>query len=342
VNGHQRRGKAARIRRMSLPTHAARPPIPAPPAAVRYVEVDRERDGQRLDNFLFNELKGAPRNLVYRVLRTGQVRVNQGRAKAGYRVRAGDRIRIPPLRLSLGQATDLPSPARLRDLEAAILYEDAHLLILSKPAGLAVHGGSGLSHGVIEAMRALRPGETALELVHRLDRDTSGCLLLAKRRSTLRRLHQLIRDGAMEKRYLALLAGDLGCIRVEVDAPLCKNTLQGGERVVRVDPQGKPSRTEFRRLRRLSGATLVEARLHTGRTHQIRVHAAHSGAPVLGDDKYGDREANAVFRALGLRRLFLHAYTLTFPLPEGQGTFEISAPLDPELQALLQRITMTE
>jgi len=309
--------------------------------AVRYVQVDGEHEGQRLDNFLLTALKGAPRSLVYRVLRTGQVRVNQGRAKAGYRVRNGDRIRIPPLRLSAERAPASPPPAQLQQLEAAILYEDARLLVVNKPAGLAVHGGSGVSHGVIEGLRALRPRDQGLELVHRLDRDTSGCLLLAKRRSTLRWLHQLIREGALEKRYLALLAGRWERTRVEVDAPLRKNTLQGGERVVRVDAAGKASRTGFRRLRRLAATTLVEARLYTGRTHQIRVHAAHLGTPVLGDEKYGDRAVNAAFRARGLRRLFLHASTLTFPLPDGQGTFQIAAPLDPLLETFLQQLSST-
>lgn len=306
------------------------------------VSVDPERAGQRLDNFLLSQLKGAPRSLVYRLLRTGQVRVNKGRVKAAYRLEAGDQVRIPPVRLDEPKAAETPPDQRLRELEARILYEDGRLLVVNKPAGMAVHGGSGLSYGVIEALRALRPAESSLELVHRLDRDTSGCLLVAKRRAMLRWLHELIRKNAVEKRYLALVAGEMPQKTLDVDAPLRKNTLMGGERVVRVDPEGKPSRTQFRRLRRLPGATLVEARLLTGRTHQIRVHAAHLGLPLLGDGKYGDREANAALRKLGLRRLFLHACALTFELPDGAGRFHIEAPLDAELQEVLDKLAVTE
>jgi 23S rRNA pseudouridine955/2504/2580 synthase len=306
------------------------------------VSVDPERAGQRLDNFLLSQLKGAPRSLVYRLLRTGQVRVNKGRVKAAYRLEAGDQVRIPPVRLDEPKAAETPPDQRLRELEARILYEDGRLLVVNKPAGMAVHGGSGLSYGVIEALRALRPAESSLELVHRLDRDTSGCLLVAKRRAMLRWLHELIRKNAVEKRYLGLVAGEMPQKTLDVDAPLRKNTLMGGERVVRVDPEGKPSRTQFRRLRRLPGATLVEARLLTGRTHQIRVHAAHLGLPLLGDGKYGDREANAALRKLGLRRLFLHACALTFELPDGAGRFHIEAPLDAELQEVLDKLAVTE
>jgi 23S rRNA pseudouridine955/2504/2580 synthase len=308
---------------------------------VRYVTVDPGRDGQRLDNFLIGELKGAPRSLVYRLLRTGKVRVNKGRAKAGYRVRSGDQVRLPPLRLP-ERPTGAAMPEHvLAQLEAAILYEDSRLLVINKPAGMAVHGGSGLSYGVIEALRILRPKVAELELVHRLDRDTSGCLLLAKRRSMLRWLHGLIRSDGVEKRYLALLAGRWERQRQRAAVPLRKNTLKSGERVVRIDPRGKPSLTLFHRLRQFTQATLVEARLHTGRTHQIRVHAAHLGTPVLGDEKYGDRAANAALRALGLKRLFLHASDLTFLLPEGGAAFKVQAPLDPELKAVLEKLDIT-
>ncbi len=305
----------------------------------RIVEVVPDRAGQRLDNFLLAELKGAPRSLVYRLLRTGQVRVNKGRIKAGYRLQAGDQVRIPPVKLGEAREPQTPPQERLRQLEARIIHEDARLLVVNKPAGMAVHGGSGLSYGVIEALRALRPEATSLELVHRLDRDTSGCLLVAKRRSMLRWLHELIRDNAVEKRYLALLAGEMPRKSLMVDAPLRKNTLKSGERVVCVDPEGKPSRTHFRRLRRFADATLVEARLHTGRTHQIRVHAAHLGLPLLGDGKYGDKQANAAARELGLKRLFLHAFALTFELPDGAGAFHIEAPLDPDLESVLEKLS---
>lgn len=307
---------------------------------VRYLSVDADRSGQRLDNFLLAQMKGAPRALVYRVLRSGEVRVNKGRAKAGYRIQAGDRIRIPPLRLSGPQAPGRPPKAFLARLEAAVLYEDKRLMVVNKPSGMAVHGGSGIGFGVIEGLRALRPQAPGLELVHRLDRDTSGCLLLAKRRSLLRWLHRLIRENAVDKRYLALLAGSLPWKTRQVDAPLRKNTLQGGERVVRVDPGGKASKTFFRRLRRFPDASLVEARLYSGRTHQIRVHAAYLGAPILGDDKYGDRRANAEMRKQGLSRLFLHASSLTFELPDGEGRFDIQAPLDPTLEKLLEKLSI--
>ena len=305
---------------------------------VRYVSVDADRAGQRLDNFLLREMKGAPRSLVYRVLRSGEVRVNKGRAKVSYRIQEGDRIRIPPLRLASLQEPGRPPKAILARLETAILYEDKRLMVVNKPSGMAVHGGSGIGFGVIEGLRALRPQESGLELVHRLDRDTSGCLLLAKRRSLLRWLHQLIRENAVDKRYLALLAGSLPWKTKQVDAPLRKNTLQGGERVVRVDPEGKPSKTFFRRLRRFRNATLAEVRLYTGRTHQIRVHAAYLDAPLLGDGKYGDRQANVEMRQQGLKRLFLHASSLTFELPDGAGRFDIQAPIDPELEKFLARL----
>ena len=305
---------------------------------VRFVEVDSERAGQRLDNFLLAELKGAPRSLVYRLLRTGQVRVNKGRAKAAYRLLDGDTVRIPPISLSAPKAVSLPPKPQLAQLEARIIHEDARLMVINKPSGMAVHGGSGLSFGVIEALRALRPDIASLELVHRLDRDTSGCLLVAKRRSMLRWLHGQIREDGMEKRYLGLLAGELPKKSLLVDAPLRKNSLKSGERIVRVDPEGKPSRTRFRRLRQFTDATLVEAQLYTGRTHQIRVHAAHLGLPLLGDGKYGDKQANAALRELGLKRLFLHAHALKFELPENAGWFEIEAPLDSDLQAVLERL----
>ena len=308
----------------------------------RIVVVLPERAGQRLDNFLMAELKGLPRSLIYRLLRTGQVRVNKGRIKAGYRVQADDQVRIPPLNLAEPKAAPTPPQWHLQDLEARIIYEDSRLMVINKPSGMAVHGGSGLSYGLIEALRALRTKESSLELVHRLDRDTSGCLLVAKRRSMLRWLHGLIRDNAVEKRYLALLAGELPRKSLEVNAPLRKNTMKSGERVVRVDPEGKPSLTRFRRLRRFEGATLVEAQLHTGRTHQIRVHAAHLGMPLLGDGKYGDRKANAALRKLGLKRLFLHAFALTFQLPDGEGRFHIEAPLDPGLEVVLENLSLTK
>lgn len=318
---------------MSIPA-----PIPASErGTVEYVRIGSTQEGQRIDNFLMGRAKGVPRSHLYRVLRRGEVRVNKGRVRPSYRLQSGDLVRIPPLRVAQTRAPGRPPEARLRHLLSAVLYEDERLMVLNKPSGMAVHGGSGLSWGLIEAMRVLRAQQGELELVHRLDRETSGCLLLSKRRSTLRELHRLIRDKAVDKRYLALLAGHLKRRELWVDAPLRKNLLQGGERVVRVDPEaGKPARTLFRLVRRLGDFTLVEAELVTGRTHQIRVHAAHLGAPVAGDEKYGDTEANRRLRRLGLKRLFLHACALTLSPSYREQPLHIEAPLPPELQALIE------
>jgi len=318
--------------------------------AVALVRVDSESVGQRIDNFLVRHLKGVPRSHLYRVLRRGEVRVNKGRVKADYRLQAGDLVRLPPLRMSVPTQPVRAPERSLARLAAAVLFEDERLLVIDKPAGLAVHGGSGLSYGLIENLRQLRPG-AELELVHRLDRDTSGCLLVSKRRSTLRDLHQLLRDGDVEKRYLALILGDLPSQTLTVDAPLAKYGQSGGERVVKVDRvAGKPARTLFKRLRRfvcngplseVTGrgvVTLVEARLITGRTHQIRVHAAHLGAPLAGDPKYGDFEANRRLKAVGLDRLFLHAGTLSFRASYMAQQLRVDAPLPAELEQVLVRL----
>lgn len=307
---------------------------------VSLVRVDGESAGQRIDNFLLRHIKGVPKSHLYRVLRRGEVRVNKGRVKADYRLQGGDLVRIPPLRAAQPREPGLAPPDRLHRIEHAVLYEDERLLIIDKPAGLAVHGGSGLSYGLIETLRQLRPG-AELELVHRLDRDTSGCLVVSKRRSTLRNLHALIREGEMEKRYLALILGDPGREQVRVDAPLVKNVLKGGERLVRVDrAEGKTALTVFRRLRRLSFeggvATLVEAQLLTGRTHQIRVHAAYLGTPLAGDPKYGDFEANRRLKALGLPRLFLHASVLRFRADYMDRSLRVQSPLPAELESFLE------
>jgi 23S rRNA pseudouridine955/2504/2580 synthase len=307
-------------------------------SAVREVIVDPEYQDQRIDNYLLTLLKGVPRSLVYRILRRGEVRVNKGRIGAGYRLQPGDRVRIPPLRLPEQQNAGEPGQRLLRQLERAILWEDERFLVVNKPVGMAVHGGSGVSFGVIEALRKLRPKERHLELVHRLDRETSGCLLVSKKRSSLRILHELLRENRVDKRYLALLAGAWGRAEAEVRAPLLKNTLRGGERMVRVDAAGKPSRTRFRRLQLYRDATLVEARPLTGRTHQIRVHAASLGTPILGDPKYGDPGANRRARERGLKRLFLHAYSLAFPWPGTPETIAVQASLPRDLQNLLDSL----
>lgn len=307
-------------------------------SAVRFIDVDADTAGQRIDNFLLHQLKGVPKSFVYRILRKGEVRVNKGRVKAPYRLQQGDRIRVPPLRLPTVKPLAEPGKRLQAQLERSIVYEDERFLVLNKPSGLAVHGGSGLNFGVIEVLRQLRPDQRHLELVHRLDRDTSGCLLISKRRSALRTLHELIRLNHVDKRYLALLAGSWRKGSRIVDLPLYKNTLQGGERMVRVDAMGKPAETRFTRVRRFARATLVEVELVTGRTHQIRVHSASLGSPVLGDEKYGDPDANRWAKSIGLKRLFLHAYSLRFRWPGDRRQTEIRAPLPEELEAVLNKL----
>lgn len=292
--------------------------------------------GQRIDNFLLRELKGVPKSYVYRILRRGEVRINKGRVKPVYRLKPGDLVRIPPVRVAATEVSTGPSHQLQHRLEQAIIYEDERFMVLNKPSGLAVHGGSGMAFGVIEAIRHLRSDYRSLELVHRLDRDTSGCLLISKRRSTLRTLHELMRQNQVDKRYLALLDGSWRKGTQVVRAALRKNTLQGGERVVRVAADGKPAETRFRRIDRFKRATLVEAQLLSGRTHQIRVHSAWLGSPVLGDEKYGDSLANKWARARGLRRLFLHAHALRFRWPGEKQDFAVLAPLPDELQIVLQ------
>lgn len=305
--------------------------------SVSFIDVTQDDAGQRIDNFLIRYFKGVPKSHIYRMLRKGEVRVNKGRIKAVYRLQAGDKVRIPPVRVDLSPPR-VPSEKLQARLDDTILYEDERFLVLNKPSGMAVHGGSGLSAGVIEALRASRPDASRLELVHRLDRDTSGCLLISKKPAVLRTLHELMRNNRVDKRYLALLAGSWRKGKKTVDVPLKKNTLQGGERVVRVDPEGKPAETRFRRLTRYAEATLVEVELITGRTHQIRVHSAWLGSPVLGDDKYGDETANRQMRELGLRRLFLHAHRISFRWPGEKRDMVIEAPLPDDLEMVLGNI----
>lgn len=310
--------------------------------APRQLEIGSDEAGQRVDNFLLSRLKGVPKSRVYRMLRTGEVRVNKGRVKAHYRLCCGDIVRIPPVVLNEREAVAGTARGMGRRLQSRILYEDEGLLVLNKPAGMPVHGGSGLRGGVIEALRVVRPQASFLELVHRLDKDTSGCLLIAKKRQVLRALHDQLRNHAVDKRYLVLLSGFWRQRYQLVDVPLRKFVLRGGERLVRVDGQGKAARTEFRRLEHLTGATLVQARLLTGRTHQIRVHAAWLGHPIAGDSRYGDAEANRRLRDLGLRRLFLHARRLAFPHPLSGDMMVVEAPLEPELENLLSRLRTHE
>jgi 23S rRNA pseudouridine955/2504/2580 synthase len=303
----------------------------------RILDVDPEQQGQRLDNFLLARLKGVPRSYVYRIIRSGEVRINSRRARPATKIEAGDRVRVPPVRTSVRAAAATPSDELLERLESRILFEDDALLVIDKPAGLAVHGGSGIRLGLIEALRVLRPERRQLELVHRLDRDTSGCLMVAGRRAELRHLHDMLREGRLHKRYLALVHGRWPRRRVKVSAPLQRSTGRGGERLVRADHAGREALTRFEVQRHYRDCSLVAAEPVTGRTHQIRVHAAVSGHPIAGDPKYGEREFNRVMRERGLRRLFLHAAELRIERADGS-MLDLAAPLDPALQALLDRL----
>jgi 23S rRNA pseudouridine955/2504/2580 synthase len=294
------------------------------------IKVDKEQQAQRIDNFLFKYLKGVPKSHIYRILRRGEVRVNKKRIKPDYKLQINDQIRIPPLRMA-EKPSKKPPPQLIQSLQNRIIYEDQSLIIINKPAGIATHGGSGISFGVIETLRELYPN---LSLVHRLDRETSGCLILAKKRSMLKELHELLRQQQITKTYLALLKGRLTVKRV-VEAPLLKNILKSGERMVRVSVKGRAAKTEFRIKQKFFRFTLVEAILHTGRTHQIRAHAAHINHPIAGDKKYGDKDFNKTMRQQGLKRLFLHAYSLKFRIPSTNQRINVKADLDEDLLKLL-------
>ncbi len=304
---------------------------------VRFLTIDADRAGQRIDNFLLTVLKGAPKSLIYKILRKGEVRVNKGRIKPTYRLQAGDEVRVPPLRLSAERAATPPDTV-LTQLADSIIYEDDGLLVINKPSGIAVHGGSGLSFGAIEGLRKLYADQhVELELVHRLDRDTSGCLVVAKKRSALRRMHELMRSNKVCKRYLALCQGRWQGDGRRIDAPLEK-VERSGERMVQVGANGKEASSIFRVQSRYSVATLMEVELVTGRTHQIRVHSLHAGHPLAGDDKYGDAEFNQAMKGFGLRRLFLHAASLRFPWGEDGRPLQIEAPLPEPLQQVLSAL----
>ncbi|WP_036228865.1 23S rRNA pseudouridine(955/2504/2580) synthase RluC [Marinobacterium jannaschii] len=308
--------------------------------SVRFVEISHDLEGQRIDNFLRNELKGVPKSLIYRILRKGEIRVNKKRVKPEYRLQGGDLVRIPPVRVAERDAPPPVSQGLTESLEKAILFENNDLIIVNKPSGLAVHGGSGISLGLIEAFRQMRPQAKFLELVHRLDRDTSGCIMIAKKRSALKFMHEALQGSRITKIYNALVVGSWAARAQRVDAPLRKNELKSGERVVRVQPDGKPSLTEFKVLRRFGRrATLIEARPITGRTHQIRVHTQFLGHPIIGDDKYGVDAINREMRDLGFKRLFLHAAELRFPLPGG-GREVIQAPLDGVLKSAMDDLQL--
>jgi 23S rRNA pseudouridine955/2504/2580 synthase len=303
-------------------------------SGVQHREIDAETAGQRLDNFLLGQLKGVPRSHVYRLIRSGQVRINSGRTAPSYRLCAGDRVRIPPVGTS-PKSAPVATPDSLDWLGERILFEDTRIIVVDKPAGLAVHGGSSVSLGLIEALRLLRPECKDLELVHRLDRGTSGVLLLAKRRSALRALHELLREGRVDKRYLTLVKGQWQKATSEIDAPLVTRRV-GGEARVKVDSQGKQALSSFRLLDRFGKtASLLEVTIATGRTHQIRAHALHAGHPVAGDERYGDKDYNEYLRSFGLGRMFLHAHSLSFKWPETGEDFNASAPLPGELKSVL-------
>jgi len=302
---------------------------------VRQVKVSAEEAGQRIDNFLARYLKGVPKSHIYRILRRGEVRVNSGRIRAQYKVCAGDTVRIPPVRVAPAKSGQ---KAPGFSLEKHILFENQRCLVLNKPSGIAVHGGSGVSHGVIEALRAERPQAPYIELAHRLDRETSGCLVLAKRRSFLRAFHEQLRHGQVVKHYLALVAGAWQGGKQTVDVPLRKNQLRGGERMVIVDADGKQAISIFSPVSCYENATLVEVVLKTGRTHQIRVHGTHIGHPLAGDEKYGDPVFNRQMRALGLRRMLLHAHFLEFTDPYNDEVITVSSPLGDDVKAVLAQL----
>jgi len=305
---------------------------------VRHLEIDAEQAGKRLDQFLLKLFGSVPRSRVYRLVRKGEVRVNGRRADPAQRLQVHDKVRVPPVRIEPEGAPARIPRALLERVRRAIIVEDEKLLVIDKPSGIAVHGGSGLSFGIIEVLRALRPAES-LELVHRLDRDTSGCLLVARKASALRVMHALLREGQFEKRYLTLLRGHWQHGRIRIDVPLRTDTRVSGERTVQAHVSGKAAVSEFRSLQFFGKrATLMEVGLLTGRTHQIRVHAAHAGHPVAGDEKYGAADFNAELAALGLERMFLHAHSVSFEWPQG-GAFSASAPLPADLSAVVDRLS---
>ncbi|MFA0113664.1 23S rRNA pseudouridine(955/2504/2580) synthase RluC [Vibrio sp. 10N.261.46.E11] len=301
---------------------------------VQFVDIDEDMAGQRIDNFLRNQLKNIPKSMIYRIVRKGEVRVNKKRIKAEYKLKAGDLVRIPPVTIEEKTEENVPSTKlnKVSELEQCVIYEDDHMLILNKPSGTAVHGGSGLKFGAIEALRALRPDARFLELVHRIDRDTSGILLVAKKRSALRHLQAQFREKTVQKYYFALVMGEWKNSCKVVNAPLLKNEVNS---IVRVNPNGKASETRFKVLEKFQEATLVQASPITGRTHQIRVHAQYTGHPIAWDDRYGDRRFDAYTGKVGLNRLFLHAANIKFTHPGSEEKMDISAPMEKRLEKAL-------
>lgn len=304
---------------------------------VTWLEVGEEAEGQRIDNFLLHVAKGVPKSHIYRILRSGEVRVNKGRVAVEYRLKVGDVVRVPPIRIA-----QAPDQALVPAREFEIVFEDDAMIIVNKPAGVAVHGGSGVSFGVIEQLRRARPEARLLELAHRLDRETSGLLIVAKKRSALTRLHDQFREGAIAKRYLALVKGVWRNPLQHVRAPLLKYLTDGGERRVSVDPEGKESHSIVRLQKQWRDFSLVEVELKTGRTHQIRVHLAHLGYPIAGDDKYGDFALNKALQKMGLKRMFLHAARLDLPHPITGEPIALTLALPPELRQFVDQLDNSE
>jgi 23S rRNA pseudouridine955/2504/2580 synthase len=303
-------------------------------SGVSLVEVTQDRDGQRLDNFLSARLKGLPRSVIYRIIRTGQVRVNGGRAKPATRLETGDIVRVPPAKVREMVPGDVP-PSVIPLINQSICYEDHGVMVINKPSGMAVHGGSGLAWGVVDVVRKIRPGLN-VDLVHRLDRATSGCLLLALSGDSLRHLNSQINNNQVEKRYLCLLDGKLKQEIVQVNEPIGQFE-RAGQKFMRVDPEGKPAHTTFRLVQNYASFSFAEAQLHTGRTHQIRVHAAHLGIPLAADDRYSSKDRQKFWKKQGLKRLFLHAHQVSFRTLDGEQHL-VNTPMPPELKALLEKL----
>ncbi|MDO8291838.1 MAG: RluA family pseudouridine synthase [Gallionella sp.] len=309
--------------------------------SVSYVEIDESGEAQRIDNFLFKNLKGVPKSHIYRILRGGEVRVNKKRINQTYRLKLGDLLRIPPIRVAEKHEVE---EAHIPAVEFPIIYEDDALVVVNKPSGVAVHGGSGVSFGVIEQMRRARPQAKFLELVHRLDRETSGVLLLAKKRSALTAMHEIMREGNSDKRYFALVLGQWKNVKQHVKLPLHKFDTPQGEKRVMVRENGQASHTIFTLLKSWApqndqtGFSLLEAQLKTGRTHQIRVHLSHLGFPIAGDDKYGDFARNKLLMKQGLKRMFLHAHSISFSHPLTGEPMHLVAPLAKELEGFIAKL----
>jgi 23S rRNA pseudouridine955/2504/2580 synthase len=308
---------------------------------VQFLEINANQAGQRIDNFLLSLEKGVPKSRIYRALRKGEVRVNKGRIKQTYKLQSGDVVRVPPLRVTEKTTPDTISDSLKQALLANILFEDDSMLVINKPSGLAVHAGSQIQLGLIEALRVIKPEQDFLELVHRLDRDTSGCLMVAKSRDSLLNLQQQMQSDEIDKRYLTLLKGNLASKEELVEQSLQKNTLSSGERMVVIDPTGKKAKTLFLQQQLLPQAQLTEVKLYTGRTHQIRVHSAWLGHPVAGDDKYGDREFNKSLKNYGLKRLFLHAWRLGIRHPLSGEPMQLEAPLPDNLKTVIENLQST-